>query len=209
MNVLLVAGGILQDPSFLRHKIDAASYGKILAVDHGYDHCMALGFTPDVLLGDLDSVSTGHFCCKTIAFPPEKDDTDLRLALDYALTQGASSIDILCATGGRLDQFLGNLSLLEYLHTQQPNLPARMLDERNCICLRSSNHGWQEETNASRYVSLIPLTEQIVFSCQGLKYPADHLTVSRQDMISISNEAIRDTFRIAVHSGKAYLIQAD
>jgi thiamine pyrophosphokinase len=42
----------------------------------------------------------------------DKDETDLELALHYACTSGYREILVVGALGGRLDQTLGNLSLL-------------------------------------------------------------------------------------------------
>ena len=47
-----------------------------------------------------------------IRYPVEKDETDLELSLDFALGEGVREILILAPFGGRLDQTLGNLSLL-------------------------------------------------------------------------------------------------
>ncbi len=212
MKFLLVAGGILQDATLLLRKIAPAEYGCIIAVDRGYDHCLALGLTPHLLMGDLDSIAASPAQMggvPIIQFPPEKDETDLRLAVDYACAHSATAIDIICATGGRLDQFMGNVSLLEHLQQTAPALPARMLDEGNVIRLLTPALGLQHFANCSKYISIIPLSEEICFSGEGLKYPAHCLTVARSNMVSISNEAIGDSVVIELHSGKAYLILAD
>ncbi len=242
MKILLVAGGVLANPAALLRKITPADYDYMIAVDHGYDHCAALGLWPDILMGDLDSVgampSTEGTALQIIPFEPEKDDTDLRLAAKHALGMGASAIDIICAGGGRLDHFMGNLSLLEFLQEESPATAARILDEGNVIRLlvaerevaretRGMPQGAAENTatgaaqgatqrqtptrypRRSKYISLIPISETICFTGEGLKYPAQRLTVQRSNMISISNEAVGDAYAITLHSGKALLIEAD
>lgn len=250
MKILLVAGGVLANPAALLRKITPADYGCIIAVDHGYDHCAALGLHADILMGDLDSVEAvppaQGSALQIIPFAPEKDDTDLRLAAQHALRLGASSIDIICAGGGRLDHFMGNLSLLEFLQEESPATPVRILDEGNVIRLLATERKAARETQGaaehaaahcptsatahpamgtaqsnaphpaptryprrSKYISVIPVSETICFTGQGLKYPAQCLTVRRSNMISISNEALGDDYAIALHSGKALLIEAD
>ena len=44
--------------------------------------------------------------------PSRKDETDLELALQLAIAEGANDIEILAMLGGRLDQSLANLLLL-------------------------------------------------------------------------------------------------
>ena len=65
---------------------------------------------PDLADGDFDSVSADgkaylDSLTKTsiVQLQPEKDDTDTQSALNLAIKQGARSILILGATGGRLD----------------------------------------------------------------------------------------------------------
>ncbi|MFI3169427.1 MAG: thiamine diphosphokinase [Faecalibacterium sp.] len=212
MRFLLVGGGILKDAGAIHRQINITQYDFILAVDHGFDHCRSLGLTPNLLMGDLDSIEEQRdpteYRCEVRAFAPEKDETDLRLAVDYALSHGASTIDIICATGGRLDQFMGNLSLLEYMHAAAPTLCTRMIDERNVIRFLSPQVGRQQFQNRSKYLSIIPVSAELCFSGEGLKYPATQLIVTRTEMVSISNECTGDCYAITLHSGKALLIES-
>lgn len=49
---------------------------------------------------------------EVLQFPPEKDQTDLELAILEVLRRGFNEIVLTCAIGGRLDHTLGNLALL-------------------------------------------------------------------------------------------------
>jgi thiamine pyrophosphokinase len=90
----------------------------LIAADGGARHAVALGLIPSVLIGDFDSLSSDELDkfsragASLLRHPPEKDETDLELALDYALKIGYAPILILGAYGGRLDQSLGILALL-------------------------------------------------------------------------------------------------
>ena len=50
-----------------------------------------------------------------VRYDPDKDATDLELALQLACERGASSITLVGGHGGRLDHFLGNIALLTSL----------------------------------------------------------------------------------------------
>ena len=58
-----------------------------IAADGGLRHALALGRLPDVLIGDLDSVTPEQLAqaeaagVRILRYPVEKDDTDLELAL--------------------------------------------------------------------------------------------------------------------------------
>jgi len=90
----------------------------LVAVDGGLHHLHALGLSPQLLIGDMDSLTLQEVeACKQagieiLSFPPAKDKTDLELALDEVLRRGYREIVIAFALGGRLDQTLGNLALL-------------------------------------------------------------------------------------------------
>ena len=66
----------------------------LVAVDGGLRHLKRLGLKPDLLIGDLDSVDADELAeieevgVEVLRFPPAKDQTDLELALDYALRIG-------------------------------------------------------------------------------------------------------------------------
>lgn len=202
MRLLVIAGGELRNCAKVVEKINNIKYDLVIAVDSGYNNAMKLKIEPDVVIGDLDSVNSLNFDGKIVKYNPEKDETDLMLACDYE--ENAKSIDILTATGNRLDHFMVNLSLLEDL--QSKNIFARMIDEKNVISVLT---GKQNFINQSKYISVIPITEEIEMSCTNLKYKADKLIVKREKIISISNEAVADEFMIDVSKGKAYIIQSD
>lgn len=113
---ILFANGDPPNPDLIRALIQPADV--LIAADGGARHTARLGLTPSVIIGDFDSMSAeevSHFAgagVKLERHPPGKDETDLELALDYALKLGHRPILILGAYGGRLDQALGIFSLL-------------------------------------------------------------------------------------------------
>lgn len=202
MRVAVIAGGELKSSSKIIEKIENIEYDLVIAVDGGYDNAKKLKIEPDVLIGDLDSVTDNNFEGKIFKYNPEKDETDLMLACEYE--KNATSIDILTATGNRLDHFLVNLSVLENL--QNNGISARIIDEKNIITVLK---GKQKFINLSKYVSVIPITPEIELSCENLMYKADKLIVKRDKIISVSNESNADEFVIDVSSGCAYIIQSN
>src|SRR5439155_23558943 len=82
------------------------------------DHAEALGLEVDVVVGDLDSVSSSALAnaraggARVDEHPAEKDATDLELALDEAVAAGATEIVVVGGHGGRLDHLLANCALL-------------------------------------------------------------------------------------------------
>lgn len=87
----------------------------IIAADAGYKHAEALGLEADVIIGDFDSLGTAPENAAIVKYPPEKDDTDLMLALKYAVGRGFNDFVIYGALGGRVDFTIANLQILTYL----------------------------------------------------------------------------------------------
>ncbi|WP_345344013.1 thiamine diphosphokinase [Candidatus Villigracilis affinis] len=92
-----------------------------MAADGGTRHVLELGKIPDVIVGDLDSLpanfEVSKFENEVILYPKNKNETDLELAIQHALTLNPQEIIILAALGGRLDQTLGNIALISDLAT--------------------------------------------------------------------------------------------
>ena len=113
---VIFANGTLPDPEAAKRLLQ--SDDDWIAADGGSRHALALGRAPDVLIGDLDSLpdaardSLLRAGTKIHIFAAEKDETDLELALAYALREGYPAVLILAGLGGRTDQILANILLL-------------------------------------------------------------------------------------------------
>lgn len=83
----------------------------VLAADGGYRALYSLGYMPDLLLGDFDSLGDVPLPADlpVLRFPVRKDDTDTGLALRYGLEQGFWDFALYGCAGGRVDHLLANL----------------------------------------------------------------------------------------------------
>ncbi len=85
-----------------------------IAADGGLAHMQALGLTPDIILGDFDSL--GYAPAGAQVFPVEKDDTDAMLAVKKGLALGCRDFTIYGGLdGSRLDHTVANYQTLQYL----------------------------------------------------------------------------------------------
>jgi thiamine pyrophosphokinase len=113
---VVVSGGLAPDAAEVG-PLPADAF--VIAADSGLDHAAALGVRVDVLVGDLDSASAPAVRAAEAAgirierHPVDKEATDLELALDFALAQGANRVTVVSGGGGRrLDHHLAELVLL-------------------------------------------------------------------------------------------------
>ena len=106
--VIFCAGGF-DRPALPIEKTDT-----VIAADGGVAHVRSLGITPDVILGDFDSL--GYVPEGANVFPVEKDDTDAMLAVRKGLAMGCREFLLYgCLDGPRPDHTIANLQLLQYL----------------------------------------------------------------------------------------------
>ena len=88
----------------------------VIAADGGWLTCQKTGVTPDVLLGDFDSLGEVPPFPHVERVPVEKDDTDMMLAIKRGLVLGHRQFHLYGGMGGRrTDHTIANLQALLYL----------------------------------------------------------------------------------------------
>lgn len=163
----------------------------VIAVDGGLAK-LADVRVPDVVIGDFDSF-VGEVPVGALVYPPEKDVTDLELALAYARERGARSIDVYGALGGRLDMTLANIGLL----ATYPEATLYTLGQE----LRVFGEGvYDLPRREQHYVSFIPWPEATI-SITGAKYPLAHRNVTNRETLTVSNEWSEERITLSVHKG--------
>jgi thiamine pyrophosphokinase len=199
--VVVVAGGPSPHPeSALAVPLGAT----VVAADGGLEHAAALGLEVAVAVGDFDSVSPEALEAAEAAgtrierFPPEKDATDLELALDVALGRGAGRILVLAGDGGRLDHLLSALLVLGSQRYERAQLDAVVGAARVHVV-----RGERELTGEpGELVSLLALHAPAsgVWT-DGLAYPLRGETLEPGSSRGVSNVFVADSARISVEGG--------
>jgi thiamine pyrophosphokinase len=193
------------------HLVDAEAVRTVLqpddllvAADGGYQHMKRLGLKPSLLIGDLDSLPAGELDQLRTAgveleiYPREKDATDLELALIQLAERGATEIRVVAALGGRLDQTLANLYLLEL--DELKGIDIRLDDGREEILIirtRAAVSGTPGDTLS--LLSMESCAQGIVTS--GLKYPLKGGTLCPSRSRGISNVMLEDEAVIELRKG--------
>ncbi len=124
---IVVAGGVPIDVAVVdRLPADAI----VIAADSGAAQAARLGLHVDLVVGDLDSLAPGQLDAAVAGgaaverHRPDKDKTDLELALDAAVERGVERIVVVAGQGGRLDHALANLLLLASADYETTHLEA-------------------------------------------------------------------------------------
>src|SRR5699024_12359479 len=102
--------------------------------------------------------------------PPEKDDTDLEIALQKALSLEPDEIYLFGVTGGRLDHALINLQLLyKMIHS---NIRGMIIDKWNEVEMVVPGTYNVKKSDLYPYVSFIAYTENVKnLTLHCFKYP--------------------------------------
>ncbi len=180
----------------------------LVAVDGGLRHLLLLGLTPHLLIGDLDSVTSKDLdsCMQLgveiLRFPPQKDQTDLELAVLEVLQRGFTEIVITCAIGGRLDHTLGNLALLAL-----PELKSsQVCISHGATTIYLVNERLKLPTNPGDLISLLPWGETVVgVTTTGLQYGLSDASLYPWKSRGLSNVATSTFISVSVRSGSLFL----
>lgn len=202
MTVLLFANGDITDPHWIEPYFQNAT--AVIAADGGIRHLLALNHRPDILIGDFDSLPAeaerylNDDRVKVIKRPADKDETDLELALLYAVEHFAAPIRLFGALGGRLDQTIGNILLLAHPHLRQQ--PIRLVEQHEVAWLVTAET--TIEGTAGDIVSLIPLSGDVTIAATtGLRWPLHDQTLYIGLGRGISNELTAPIATVRLHSG--------
>jgi thiamine pyrophosphokinase len=112
--VVVVTGAAALDPEAV---VAVAGADRVVAADGGLDHARAAGLVPDVLVGDLDSVSTEGLRWAEANIPIERHSvdkaaTDTELALRSAAASRPARLVLVAGRGDRLDHAIAALGAL-------------------------------------------------------------------------------------------------
>jgi thiamine pyrophosphokinase len=175
----------------------------VVCADGGANVAARLGIRPDLIIGDCDSVlpkTWRQFSSVPLLQILDQENTDLEKALDYLLKKNIRSVVVLGATGKRADHAFANLSILAK-YGKKLDLIFRD-DDGEIFALPKR---WSGEVGTGTIISLLPLGKCTGITTAGLKYPLKNESLALGVREGLSNEAIADTLKIRVRTGKLLL----
>jgi thiamine pyrophosphokinase len=210
MKVVVVASGELDvsDAAWL----DDADL--VIAADGGAASLDRLGRTPDVLVGDLDSIDPTLVARLAVAgttverHPVDKEASDTELAVELAIGAGARSVVVLGAMGGsRLDHELANLLLLA-----DPALAGHDVRAvRGSTLVRAVHDGERLELNGSpgELVTLLPVGgDALGVTTEGLRWPLTRARLRMGRSRGLSNEVVASPTSVRITNGTLLVVEA-
>jgi thiamine pyrophosphokinase len=210
VRIVIVANAPVIPDRRLGACIDDADY--LIAADGGGLVLTAMGMAPQLLIGDLDSIDDASLSFFADShsdiqrFPREKDETDLELALQAAVSLGAHAIDLFCVLGGRWDHTLATIAMLSM--PMLANIRVRIYAEQQRIeLIRTAAviHGTVGEV-----VSLLPLTPTVNgITTTGLAYPLRDATLYMDHSRGVSNVLTDAEAHVTISDGLLLVIHTE
>lgn len=212
---LLISGGHINN-NYMKLYLEGRHYDIVIAIDGGLEKADELGIMPTHIVGDFDTVSQEILSkyedndkIEVIRLLPEKDFTDTQSAINTALENQCTHIEIIGGTGTRLDHTIANI------HTLQMALgrceDAVIINENNRIRLVNGKHTVKKTDAFGKYVSFLPLTEHVKnVILRGFKYPLDNYDFDIKTALSlgVSNELVGEEAEIKVGEGVLIMVES-
>lgn len=212
--IVIVANGDLETGEWLRSYLQQAE--AIVAVDGGLSHLQPLGVVPHFLIGDRDSLTAAQKTAvdeatiKQIVYSPDKDETDLELALRYACDQfPGAEIIVVGVFGGRLDQTLSNLLLLAHPQLQGCDIKLLTPHQRAWLLTPATSPA-QIRGSVGDLVSLLPLGGDVgVVDTEGLQWPLHEEILAFGPARGVSNRMTAVLATVAISTGYLLIVHTD
>lgn len=179
----------------------------IIAADGGYTHLQKLGITPDLLLGDFDSLEVIPDFDNIIRLPEEKDDTDMLFAVKEGLAMGHRLFIIYGGVGGRLDHTLANIQTIAYLSTV--GAKGYLIGEGRVITAVTDGELFFDSAQRGLISVFCHGSEARGVDLRGLKYPLNDAVLTSTMPLGVSNEFIGQASSVSVKIGTLIVIWSE
>lgn len=204
MKAVIIAGGEKLTEE-LANSIDEKNY--LICVDKGLNYAHECKLKPDLIIGDMDSVNLDillkYSNVEQVKFKPEKDFSDLELAIDIAIEKKFDELDIYSAIGSRIDHSMSNIMLICKYAEKRIEI-SLFADGCEILFLKNRNEFKNLEY---KYFSIVPISKILKkLTIQNAKYELTDRDVYLGDTLCVSNEPKAGKLLIKKESGKAILI---
>jgi len=183
----------------------------VIGVDGGALWLVNHGVDPDVAIGDFDSVTAKEkrhvhdHAGRYIQYLPQKDETDLELAIEEAIRLKPKSVVIYGALGRRFDHALSAVQMLTRLESH--NIYGEIVDNFNKINIVRRLMTLTKDT-AYPYISIISLESTACVTLVGFVYNVSRKQFLSDSSLGVSNQIVDKTAEIIVHQGKILVVRS-
>ena len=212
MIVLICSGGPANELCSLERFLNCDDVF-VIGADKGAETLFDHGITPDVMIGDFDSIDQAKMellqsqVKKIIYAEVEKDETDTDLALNYAVSLSPSKIILTGVSGGRLDHEEAAKRSLLRVQLENPTIPCIIENRNNRLQFLTVPNKEISLTNDYRYISFFAYLENIEgVTLRGVKYETVNVPMPIMSSMFTSNEIVSVDCSILFTNGICLMI---
>jgi thiamine pyrophosphokinase len=183
-----------------------SGYRTLICADGGADSALKMKLVPDVIIGDLDSISKNALnqfksVSKVIQLK-RQNDTDVEKCLKYSIKNNFDEALLVGATGNRLDHTFCNLGIvLKYFHKIKISLIAED------SFLRAYTNIVELSTYPGETISLYGISPRTKITSNGLKYELKDNALPFGVRESTSNIAKKKLVKLKINNGVVFVIR--
>ena len=181
----------------------------LICADAGLENARAYGLTPDLTLGDFDSLAGGEpdIEGEKLTFPVEKDDTDTMLGIKEGLHRGYRRFLLYGSLGGRLDHTIANIASLRYLLDHGAH--GWLMSEQNCVTMIKDESITFLRDDRYPHLSVFSYDQVArgVTEIGGKYAPAAH-ELNNVFPLGVSNSIVGQEATVSVEDGVLLIIRA-
>lgn len=172
----------------------------IIAADGGANHLYEMKIIPDLIIGDMDSITPeaeNFFRGKTTIEKLDcQDDTDIEKAVKYLISRNYSEAFLVSCDGIRLDHAINNIShLIKYFD----RIKLKFIDSATFAVPYTGKVNLQTRINET--ISLYGFNNKTLVTSEGLKYKLDRTLLQFGFSDSTSNESESDSIQLEIECG--------
>lgn len=176
----------------------------VIAVDGGLTVCHRLGLSPQLAVGDFDSLGYSPSEGEVLALPVHKDATDMAVALEEGARRGATRFVLLGGDGGRPDHTYANYLLLARAAAR--GYTAYLVGQ-NYVSTVLCGSTLTIPRGGEGTLSLFAIGgEARGISLDGVEYPLREATLSPLDPLGVSNRITGENAHVSVREGQVLLL---
>lgn len=206
-HTLIFIGGDPPHPNVRQH-LPADAY--VIAADSGYAHAIAMGFVPNELVGDMDSITAVDLSDARDSdilisqFPTDKDLTDTEIAISSAITRQSTHITVVSGGGDRFDHVL---AMVHSLTSSALTVETTLLMGTTRVSYATYSKEFRINTQPGNTISLIPIGGAATVTTVGLQWELDNDTLQSFASRGVSNIATGESVSISVTDGSLAVIE--
>ncbi|HUC89778.1 MAG TPA: thiamine diphosphokinase [Patescibacteria group bacterium] len=206
MHVVVFTSPSVQKGAFVSEAIKTAD--KIIAADCGALSALSLGITPEVVIGDFDSLDQRTISklesqnVEFIRMLATKDETDTQLAITHAIELGATKISLVGGImGNRFEHAVANIFL-----TYNPQIPICLVNGPSKTWIIAGPQTATIQGQKNDLLSLTALSPEVTgMTTKGLQYPLRNESLHFGVPRGISNVFLDSAASITFENGMLLL----